>query len=104
MIELEWEPHVGCDYAYQKAMVTSLVPDGGQMIVQFKGWSTEGKDYLGVIRIPLCTTQSLATGTCTYGGNDAPFRLIGAFQDKEYDGTWYEGIDYVATFSFDTNG
>jgi hypothetical protein len=80
MIELEWEPHVGSNYDYQKAEVTKLVRADGQMIVHFKGWSTgNGQHFQGVVRIPLCMTGEPATGTFTLGGSDAPFRLTGAF-------------------------
>jgi hypothetical protein len=30
MIELEWEPHVGSNYDYQKAEVTKLVRAGNE--------------------------------------------------------------------------
>jgi hypothetical protein len=105
MIQLEWEPDDDSKYDYQVASVISQVRDGVQMIVQFKGWSTEAKPYTGVVRLPLSITKSTSTGTCTHGDKNAPFQLVGAFLDTEftrYEGTWSEGPDYKSTFSFDT--
>jgi len=107
MIQLEWEPDDDSKYGYQVASVISLVRDGVQMIVQFKGWSTDAKPYTGVVRLPLSITKSTATGTCKHGNRDAPFRLIGAFLDTEftqYEGTWSEAPDYRAMFYLDTTG
>lgn len=105
MLELEWEPCTGCDYDYQKAEVTTLACADGQTTVQFKGWSTtHAKHYQGVLRLPLSMTKQPASGECSLGDDDAPFRLVGAFLDEKftrYEGIWYEDPDYVATFSFD---
>ena len=76
------------------------------MVVQFKGWSTEAKPYIAVVRLPLSLTTSMATGACTHGDRREELKLIGAFLDTEftrYEGTWSEDPDYKATFSFDTN-
>lgn len=104
MIQLGWEPDDESKYGYQMASVISLVRDGVQMIVQFKGWSTDAKPYTGVLRLPLSITKSTATGTCKHGDNEAPFRLVGSFLDTAftcYEGIWWEAPDYKATFSFD---
>jgi hypothetical protein len=103
MTVLYWTTHEAFESDDQEAFGTSFVPDGARMVVLFKGQTTTGVPYEGVLRLPLCTTLSEASGEYTSTGEDNAFRLIGAFQDEEfnrYEGIWSEPR-YVATFSFD---
>lgn len=104
MTELYWETRVGTS-PDQKAVATSIVPHDGQLVVLFKGKTSDGEAYEGGVRLPLSTSLSPAIGTCTAESGDAPFQLIGSFQDLEftqYEGIRSEGNDYAATFSFET--
>jgi len=104
MTKLYWNTPDGT-YPEQRAAATSIVPNNGQLVVRFEGKTSDGEVYEGVVRLPLSTELSPATGSCVLKGKDAPFQLIGSFQDQEftqYEGTWLEGNDYAATFSFDT--
>jgi len=104
MTELYWHTPDG-SYTEQRAVATSIIPDNGQLVVVFKGKTSDGAAYEGVVRLPLSLELSPATGSCITEGKDTPFQLMGSFQDQEYtqyEGTWLEGTDYIAKFSFDT--
>jgi hypothetical protein len=77
------------------------------LTIEYEGWSKgDSQPFSGTIKLPLNTAEHEVWGTGSLGRDPAPFRLVGAFKNEEctlYEGTWYEGPDYVATFSFETN-
>lgn len=104
---LEWKCTVDGFASLHEARVTSWARTSDHLKIEYEGWAkTEAQRFTGLVTLPLSTVKRETQGVGTLGSTPAPFRLVGAFQNEDfniYEGTWYEGPEYVATFSFDAS-